>query len=973
MSESHLTPASERVPQAMDQACATAFFNEIFGENKSISPENKELLEATLELSPYLRSCVERDHEFVLQCFETGFEAGFKAIIDRTSKLGRANLAESEFMAKLRVEKRRASFLCGFADLSNHWVNKDVTRRLSAFARTALSACFDYLLLLQHEAGKVKLVDPKHPQRECGLVVLGMGKFGAEELNYSSDIDLIIFHDTSAAIELLVDDKETLLNRMGKQLIKLMQERTVEGYVFRTDLRLRPDPSSTPLIIPTQAALHYYEGQGQNWERAAMIKAAVVAGDENAGERFLKELIPFVWRKYLDFAAIQDVHSIKRQIHAHKGHDAIRVQGHNIKLGRGGIREIEFFVQTQQLIAGGRNPELRQRGTIEALCALNAHGWIEEKARIELTHAYWYLRTLEHRLQMVEDQQTHTIPEDEKEVKRIASMFGMSRLKTFEAETKRILQTVEEHYARLFEAAPDLSAVGGNLVFTGQDDDPDTVSTLEALGFEQPGEVIKLVKHWHVAKMPALQTSQARELLTELVPELLQAFGRSAQPDKALFTFDQFLSGLPAGIQLFSILKSNPGLNSLLVRILTAAPKMAEQIARKPHVFDAMIEPQVADEVPTKDYLSDTLRTSLVSLDNYELKLDQARRFFREIRFQIASRFFAGALDYAGAAAAISNLAEAMIAVMLEVVQEEFAVQHGYVGGARVCVLAMGRLGSRELTVESDLDLIFLYDFDPEVFESDGKRPLDPTSYFIRLIQRFIAAMSSPTAEGKIFELDFRLRPSGNAGPLATHIDAFVKYQREDAWIWEAQALTRARAVAGCNELASRIMKEVPDLLAQSAKKPELGKEIFKMRMLVEQEKGTDNVWDVKTGFGGLLDIEFIAQWLVLKNISQGSIPVGTRQVLLSPFAANLTRDQVDQLVSAFDLYSSVLHLLRTCIGEKNLDEPFPQGFREIMCTALDLPDISTCEAHLSQTKQEVRDILIALLGDKQNAEEEGL
>ena len=415
---------------------------------------------------------------------------------------------------------------------------------------------------------------------------------------------------------------------MGKHLVKLMQERTEDGYVFRTDLRLRPDPSSTPLIIPTEAALHYYEGQGQNWERAAMIKAMAVAGDLVAGERFLKELTPFVWRKYLDFAAIQDVHSIKRQIHAHKGHGEIRVNGHNIKLGRGGIREIEFFVQTQQLIAGGRNPELRVRGTAEGLEALTSHGWIEEKTRDELSGCYWYLRNLEHRLQMVDDQQTHTLPEDTDELKRIAAMLGQLDVKVFSRQITKTLQTVEYYYSKLFEAAPELSAVGGNLVFTGQDDDPDTVSTLEALGFENPGDVIKVVKRWHVAKIPALQTNQARELLTELVPELLQAFGKSAKPDKTLFDFDQFLSGLPAGIQLFSILKSNPALNTLLVRILTAAPSMAEQISQKPHVFDAMLEPQVADEVPTREYLLDSVENGTFFHRQLRIETGSGTAFF---------------------------------------------------------------------------------------------------------------------------------------------------------------------------------------------------------------------------------------------------------------------------------------------------------------------------------------------------------
>lgn len=919
-------------------------------------------LEAMLDLSPFLKECVRRETEFLIDCFNVEIDQAYESELQETSRLGFEVPDETSLMKALRIKKRRIALLCALGDLSGIWKGKQVTQGLSRFAAACLSACFDFLLLQLHNQGKIKLLNPENPQQKCGLVVLGMGKFGADELNYSSDIDLIIFFDDAAEIEILSDDTITLLNRMAKQLVKLMQERTSDGYVFRTDLRLRPDPSSTPLIIPTEAALHYYEGQGQNWERAAMIKAAVVAGDEDAGRRFLSELTPFVWRKYLDFAAIQDVHSIKRQIHAHKGHGEIRVKGHNIKLGRGGIREIEFFVQTQQLIAGGRNPGLRMKGTVEALEALSKEGWIEAIAAEELSESYWFLRNLEHRLQMVEDQQTHTLPESSAELLRIAHMFGETDANAFSKRIKKTLQTVERYYAQLFETAAELSASGGNLVFTGQDDDPGTIETLSALGFARPDEVIKLVKRWHVAKMPALQTSQARELLTELVPELLQAFGKSADPEKALFTFDQFISGLPAGIQLFSILKSNPALNNLLVRILTAAPNMAEQISRKPHVFDAMLEPRVGDQVPSLDYLKESLAASLRSIDNYEMKLDQARRFFREKRFQIAVRFFSGALDYRNVAMALSNLAEAMISVLLDLVQREFANRHGQVLGAKVCILAMGRLGSRELTAESDLDLIFLYDFDPQAIESDGEKPLDPTLYFLRLIQRFIAAVSSPTAEGRIYELDFRLRPSGNAGPLATHIESFLKYQEEDAWVWESQALTRARAAAGNPDLCERAIRDVPRILMAVGNKQDLKKEIFKMRMLIEKEKGSENPWEVKAGKGGLVDIEFIAQWLVLKGEVDRETPTGTRGILESRLADRVSDEQRNQLIEAFDLYSTVMHLIRTCLGRCDLDEPFPQGFQEVMCTALDLPDISACAAHLKQTQKEVRETFLHLL-----------
>ena len=351
------------------------------------------------------------------------------------------------------------------------------------------------------------------------------------------------------------------------------------------------------------------------------------------------------------------------------------------------------------------------------------------------------------------------------------------------------------------------------------------------------------------------------------------------------------------------------------------------------------------------------------------MKLDQARRFFREIRFQIASRFFGGALDYTRTALAISNLAEAMIEGLLEVVMEEFAKQHGRVEGAKVCILGMGRLGSRELTIESDLDLIFLYDFDGNSTGSDGRRPLDSTLYFIRLMQRYIAAMSSPTAEGKIFELDFRLRPSGNAGPLATHVDAFLKYQREDAWVWESQALTRARAVAGDPEIIEKVSAEIPVILEAAGKNEKLEQEIYKMRMLIEKEKGSANPWDVKTSKGGMLDIEFVAQWLALKHGKGQTLPVGSREILVSPLSGELSAEYKDQLIAAFDLYSVVMHLMRTCLGKESGEAEFPQGFQEVICSALDLPDISTCEAHLKNTQKQIRKIFNELLDPKNGSE----
>ena len=954
-----------KINPALKLATASEALNDVLDKSdlkmQSISSTTFELFETAISLSPYLKDCLKKELEFACAAFDGNVDHAFDQLISNVAKSGVNVSDEAEFMASLRVAKRRVALICGLCDLSGEWHDQKITKTLSRFAQASLSASFDFLLLQNHHSGKLELKKPDEPQSESGLIVLGMGKFGADELNYSSDIDIIIFYEETSGMRLLTDDPTTLLNRMMKLLIKLMQERTSDGYVFRTDLRLRPDPSSTPLVILAEAALNYYEGQGQNWERAAMIKATAVCGDIAAGKRFLEELKPFIWRKYLDFAAIQDVHSIKRQIHAHKGHGDIKVAGHNIKLGRGGIREIEFFAQTQQLIAGGRNPDLRKRETTKALDSLVDHGWIEVHAAEELKQAYWFLRGLEHRLQMINDQQTHTMPDAKPDVAVVAAMSGYENPAKFSEDVETVLRAVERHYANLFEQAQELSSGQGNLVFTGDDDDPDTILTLANLGFRNPAEIIKIIKQWHVAKMPALQTGAARELLTELIPGLLEAFANAPEPDKVMFMFDRFLAGLPAGIQLFAILKSNPALNTLLVRILIAAPAVAEQISRKPHVFDGMLERQFSDDLPSREELENALLGRLETQPLYEQKLDAARRFFQEVRFQIACRFIGHTLDHRQTAEALSNLAEALLSILLNVVKQDFSAIHGDVAGAKTCIVAMGRLGSRELTAGSDLDLIFLYDFDNSASSSDGSKPLDPTVYFMRFMKRFITAMTAPTAEGALYDLDFRLRPSGNAGPLATHIEGFLKYQREEAWVWEAQALTRARPVAGDEELCNRISTEIPKLLALRTDHIAIATEIYDMRMRVEKEKGTKLVWDMKTSPGGLLDIEFIAQWIMLAKIDRNDAATNTKEMLLGS-GSTIAENEREHLLSAYDAFSVIIHLQRTCYANYDPASESPEGFEAMACSALDLPDLKSCEAHLVELKETTREIFNDLL-----------
>ncbi|MGV1835327.1 bifunctional [glutamine synthetase] adenylyltransferase/[glutamine synthetase]-adenylyl-L-tyrosine phosphorylase [Rhizobium rhizogenes] len=927
----------------------------------------RDFIIAALTLSPYLRETANLDPALLVAAISKPLSPQIEVLVTEARRAwlpgegDTSSPSESEVMSRLRIAKRRAAFLIALADLARIFDGRVTTRWLSALAEASISAAIDHLLLSSHEAGKVTLRDPSAPSRGSGLIVLGMGKLGAGELNYSSDIDLVVFFDEMAGIVPNPDDAIDIFPRLMRRLVRILQERTANGYVFRTDLRLRPDPGSTPLAIPVDAAMIYYEGRGQNWERAAFIKVRAVGGDIAAGQAFIRDLVPFVFRKYLDYAAISDIHSIKRQIHVHKGHGAIAVKGHNVKLGRGGIREIEFFVQTQQLIAGGRMPELRSRATEETLAELTKAKWIDAETRDELTEAYWFLRDVEHRIQMVRDEQTHLLPETDAELKRVAFMMGFTDISSFSEALVARLKTVERRYARLFEQEAKLSGGTGNLVFTGQGDDPDTLETLRRLGFERPSDISNVIRTWHYGRYRATQSVEARERLTELTPELLRVFGESKRADEALLRFDSFISGLPAGIQLFSLLSTNPALLSLIVNIMSSAPRLAEIIAAKPHVFDGMLDPGLMAELPTRDYLAERITSFLASAGHYEEVLDRLRIFASEQRFLIGIRLLTGTIGGAIAARAFTYLADLIVEAALNAVMKEITTAHGDYPGGRVAVMGMGKLGSFELTADSDIDIILLYDYDDTAGESSGPKPLDATRYFTRITQRLIAALSAPTAEGVLYEVDMRLRPSGNKGPVATRINSFEKYQREEAWAWEHMALSRARLICGDEDLILSAERIIGEVLSAKRDIPKIAGDVAEMRGLIEQEKPPVSIWDLKLIPGGLIDIEFIAQYLRLiapvRGVGIDANGLSTGEALKLLGGSLMDRNDLDLCLEALHLYTELSQLIRLCV-----DGPFdpgkaPSGLIELVCRAGDCPDIRTLEAELKRLSKAVRKV----------------
>ena len=913
-------------------------------------------LAAVFDLSPFLRDLARRRPRMLDALFDQTVDERLDEIAAGIDSCWRGEgLSEAELMKRLRLLKTEAHFLIALADLAGEGDTQTTVFRLSVLAEGCVRAACAFLLADLDRQGKLKLPHPKEPARDSGLIVLGMGKLGAHELNFSSDIDLILFFDHKAVVGDPMEATD-VFSRLARRLVRIMQDRTEHGYVFRTDLRLRPDPGSTPLAIPVGAALNYYEGRGQNWERAAMIKARPVAGDVAAGKAFLKELRPYVWRKYMDYAAIADVHSIKRQIHAHKGHGEIAVKGHNVKLGRGGIREIEFFVQTQQLIAGGRFPELRGRETVPMLAQLAGNGWITQEARDVLTRQYWFLRRVEHAIQMVADEQTHMLPEDDEGLERIAHLLAFRDADAFSKVFRASLIEVEGHYAALFEAAPELSSGVGNLVFTGDVDDPDTLQTLHTLGFQRPSDICRVIRTWHFGRYRVTRSAEARERLTELTPALLEAFGKTRRADEALMRFDEFLSGLPAGLQLFSLLQSNPALLRLMATIMGAAPRLAAIITRRPHVFDGLLDPALLSELPDRAYLAARLAGFLDGDRPYEEVLDRLRIFAAEQKFLIGVRLLAGSINARKAGRAFSDLADLTLGAALDAVLAEFERRHGRIAQGRVALLGMGKLGSQELTAGSDVDLILLYDHDPEAEESDGDKPLAPAHYYSRLTQRLIAAVSAPTAEGVLYELDLRLRPSGNTGPVATHMDAFRKYQRQEAWVWEQMALTRARPVAGDRQLCVDIAAEIADILALPRDAANVRDEALKMRRMIDEEKPPRDLWDIKLIPGGLIDLEFIAQVAVLTGKFTGKPGTTATADTLAGLAPDYADASMrENLMQAFAFYLSLTQIIRLCLTGHFDKEDVPPGLSDLLLAVTAMPDFSVMEAQLRDMSEMVR------------------
>ncbi|MBS0518356.1 MAG: bifunctional [glutamine synthetase] adenylyltransferase/[glutamine synthetase]-adenylyl-L-tyrosine phosphorylase [Proteobacteria bacterium] len=928
------------------------------------------LLDALFGNSPYLTETALKDPGFMADLWRAGPDAALATLtgeLDEARRRARDAASPGDIAAHLRRLKRKVALAVAVADIAGSWPLDKITAALSDFASGALDALVDSLLLQLGHGGQLDIGgDPD----AAAFTVLGMGKLGAGELNYSSDIDLILLYDREAPALAGNELVPQHFVRMARLLVQLLSETSVDGYLFRTDLRLRPDPGSTPLAMSVQAAELYYESVGQNWERAAMIKAHPVAGNRGVGEAFLGMLRPYIWRRHLDFAAIHDIHSIKRQINAHRGGGTVGVLGHNVKLGRGGIREIEFFAQTQQLIFGGRNAGLRLRGTCETLQALAKAGHVSRQAADELIEAYGFLRRVEHRLQMVDDRQTHSLPDDLAGLEAIATFLGYASRPAFEADLLARLRCVEGHYARLFEEAPSLAGPGGNLVFTGIEDDPGTLETLRGLGFQDPSAAAGIVRRWHHGRYRATRSARARELLTELMPALLKALGDTAAPDQALLNFDLFLNNLPAGVQLFSLFKSNPALLELVAAIMGSAPGLAAHLSRRTLLLDSVLSPDFYTPLPPAEAMTAELSTLLSAARDDQEILDMARRWANDRRFQVGVQQLKRIVRPSQAGEAYADIAQATISALCDRVERSFAESYGSFHGQRLAVLGLGKLGSREMSATSDLDLIFIYDIPAGLEASDGRQPLPPIQYYTRLSAKIVTALTALTNEGALYEVDMRLRPSGRAGPLANSLEGFEAYHAQSAWTWEHLALTRARVIHGPSPLIERLTAIIRKTLCRHRDPIALVRDVADMRDRIAEHAPPKSAWDFKHLPGGLFDIDFVAQYLALRYASE-------RPDILAPHPADMLRRaakaglaseaDAELLCRTRTLLSDVQSLLRLTLNgdEAAFDETkAPEGQRRLIAVTEGAADLDELHARIHAKTTAARAIYRRIIED---------
>ncbi len=867
-----------------------------------------------------------------------------------------------EGMAALRRAKAQTHLALALLDLACEADVEATTAAITAFADAATQAALSLSARALAERGFIAPPQADAPEGPIpGFLIIAMGKGGAGELNYSSDIDISLFFEPERLRVCRGQEPRPLAQRIVQQVVRALEAITADGYVFRTDLRLRPDPNSTNPAVSVTAAQHYYQSLGQNWERAAFIKARACGGDLPAGRAFLQSLEGFVWRRHLDYAAIDDIHAIKRRIRAAKGAGDLADPAFDVKLGWGGIRDIELFAQTQQLILGGRRPELRTPKTLQALSGLAQAGALDPADANALAEAYVFYRHVEHRLQMVDDAQTHALPADPAAGDRVAQLCGMANRKALDLAIASRRASVTRIDASLFADTKDQDDPLADLTFIGLENDPATDAQLRAMGFKAPDQVGAAVREWRSGRLRALRTERARRLLHGLIPRILRAAAQGDDPDLAFARFADLMARLSAGVQILSLFEAQPALLSETVAALELSQPLAETLARRPALLDGLAEPHffhpLAKDPPGA--IADRLQRPVAEAARFEDAMNAARRAHREESLRIAMQVLKGVATAEDAGRAYADLADASVQAMAQAAESAIVQARGPLPG-RYAVVGLGKLGGRELAAGSDLDLMVVY------HEGSATAAAEAGQTFAKLTQRLITGLNAQTEEGLLYEADMQLRPSGAKGPVAVRLSSFARYYREEAWTWELMALTRARPVAGDHELCALIEAETQAMCHAPRDKAKVLADAAAMRARMERERPGFGAWDLKLKPGGMVDIEFIAQALQLAQGPQGAGPLANTGDAVKAMAVSqaLTSREAEALLAAWRAYANLQQILRLCAAARF--EPAQSGARlkELLAHAVGCSAFAAVESRLTEHATAVRGIFLSRIGD---------
>jgi len=839
----------------------------------SIAPARTDATHRAELHSPFLRDAMQANPHIVDTFLAHGAHAA--------SQLALAASAE-QVEAELRLKRLGLALAVALGDLSGEFSLEQATRLLSDFADFAIDTAIRSAI-----QERVPGAEPD------GFAVIAMGKLGSSELNYSSDVDLLLLFDRDALPRRERDDPGEAAVRIGRRLIELLQRRTSDGYVQRVDLRLRPSPEVTPIALPIGAAISHYESSALPWERAAFIRARAAAGDIALGQRFLDAIHPFVWRRSLDFGVIEEVRAISARIRDHFAQGASIGPGYDLKRGRGGIREVEFFVQIQQMIHGGRDASVRAPATLDAIEALKESSRLDDTTAHDLAEAYRLLRTVEHRVQMVDDAQTHLLPGQPDALDNVAALHGLGS----GLELIALLTSPVERTGAIFDSlAPDERKQLSN--------DPDILrNELSALGFVHPAAAARHIADWRSGKARSLRSPAAQQAFEAMLPDLLQAIAVGADPDHALNRLSDIVERLSSGINLFRLLEARPPLAKLLAKILAHAPALADQLARRPELFEGLFDASSFEMPPEAAEFAQRLRGSMQG-QSYDAALDRVRRLVNERRFALGVQLIDRRRDPLEVTEGYARVAEGALVALGDEATREFEASHGTFAGSELVVLGLGRLGGHSLTHASDLDLIYLHTAQGGM--SDGRKPLGPNDYFNRLASRVTAALSVPTAAGPLYEVDQRLRPGGATGMRVVSVEAFEQYQRNEAWTWEHMALCRARPVYGSLEVQERVSAMLESILKLPRDRAKVIADAAKMRADMAKHKPPQSAVDVKLGPGGLVDLEFSV------HVLQLTTHVGLHTRLEDALAALAAESLVQaNIVEALKLLSRMLVMMR--------------------------------------------------------------